>query len=125
MVSRRMPSAQIFHLTEPAAWAAATAEGAYRLSTRGRTLPEVGFVHCACRGQVLGHPQALRPAVPIAQNAIAPPYSDGLLGERDLVGLADGASGRGDEIDEVALPRLVDAPAGDLVARVAVAVQGE
>ena len=53
MVSRRMPSAQIFHLTEPAAWAAATGEGAYRLSTRGRALADVGFVHCAYRDQVL------------------------------------------------------------------------
>ena len=42
-----------------------------------------------------------------------------------LVGLADRAARWGDEIDEVAHSRLVDALAGDLVARVAVAVQGE
>jgi uncharacterized protein (DUF952 family) len=61
MVSWRMPSAQIFHLTLPAAWAAAATEGAYRLSTRDRTLAEVGFVHCGYREQVLDVAERLYP----------------------------------------------------------------
>jgi uncharacterized protein (DUF952 family) len=56
-----MPSAQIFHLTSQAAWAAATTEGVYRLSTRGRTLGEVGFVHCGYRDQVLDVAERLYP----------------------------------------------------------------
>jgi hypothetical protein len=47
------------------------------------------------------------------------------LGERDLVGLANGAWRWGDEIDEVAHPRPVGARAGNLVARVAPSVHGE
>jgi hypothetical protein len=47
------------------------------------------------------------------------------LGERDLVGFEDRASRRGDEIDEVGHPRVVDARARDLVARVTPAVQGD
>ena len=39
--------------------------------------------------------------------------------------MADGASGWGNEIDEVANSGLVDAGAGVLVAGVAVAVQGQ
>jgi glutathione S-transferase len=53
MVSRRNALGADLHLTEPAAWAAATGEGAYRLSPRDRTLADVGFVHCAYRDQVL------------------------------------------------------------------------
>jgi uncharacterized protein (DUF952 family) len=34
-------------------WDAASASGAYRLSTRDRTLAEVGFVHCGYRHQVV------------------------------------------------------------------------
>jgi uncharacterized protein (DUF952 family) len=44
---------RIHHLTTPVEWAAASAEDAYRLSTRDRTLEEVGFVHCGHRQQVL------------------------------------------------------------------------
>ncbi|MBJ7600877.1 MAG: DUF952 domain-containing protein [Candidatus Nephthysia bennettiae] len=47
------PAERIYHLTTPGEWAAATAEGAYRFSTRDRTLEEVGFVHCGHREQVL------------------------------------------------------------------------
>jgi uncharacterized protein (DUF952 family) len=47
------PAKRIYHLTTPGEWAAATAEGAYRYSTRDRTLDEVGFVHCGHREQVL------------------------------------------------------------------------
>lgn len=44
----------IFHIAEEADWTAARASGDYRVSTRGRTLAEEGFVHAARRDQVLG-----------------------------------------------------------------------
>ena len=47
------PAERIYHLTTRGEWAAATAAGAYRFSARGRTLEEVGFVHCGHREQVL------------------------------------------------------------------------
>jgi uncharacterized protein (DUF952 family) len=37
----------LLHITTPGDWAAAAAEGWYRLSTRGRTLEEEGFIHCS------------------------------------------------------------------------------
>ena len=42
----------IFHLTTPAEWADALAAGTYRRSTRGRSLEEVGFIHCSYAHQV-------------------------------------------------------------------------
>jgi uncharacterized protein (DUF952 family) len=42
----------IFHIAEADAWDAARAAGEYRVSTRGRTLADVGFVHCGHRHQV-------------------------------------------------------------------------
>jgi glutathione S-transferase len=45
-------SRDIFHITTDADWARAQAEGAYSASTRGRTLAQVGFVHCAFEEQV-------------------------------------------------------------------------
>ena len=42
----------IFHITTEAGWARAQAEGAYSASTRGLTLAQVGFVHCAFEEQV-------------------------------------------------------------------------
>jgi glutathione S-transferase len=56
-----MSTARIFHLTSAAAWAAAAGEGVYRFSTRGRTLAEVGFVHCGYREQVLDVAERLYP----------------------------------------------------------------
>ena len=44
----------IFHITTEADWAHAQAEGVYSLSTRGLTLAQVGFVHCAFEKQVSG-----------------------------------------------------------------------
>ncbi|WP_119731427.1 DUF952 domain-containing protein [Thermomonospora amylolytica] len=46
----------IFHVAYRADWDAARAEGrAYAMSTRGRTLDDVGFVHCAAtEDQVIG-----------------------------------------------------------------------
>jgi uncharacterized protein (DUF952 family) len=45
--------AVIFHIAEASDWAAAQAAGSYRISTRGRTLAEEGFIHAARREQVL------------------------------------------------------------------------
>jgi uncharacterized protein (DUF952 family) len=42
----------IFHITTEADWERAQAEGAYSASTRGLTLAQVGFVHCAFEEQV-------------------------------------------------------------------------
>lgn len=51
--------AELFHLTEPEIWAAAVRAGEYRMSTRGRTLAEEGFIHCSLRHQVRGVADAL------------------------------------------------------------------
>ena len=42
----------IFHITTEAEWARAQVEGSYQGSTSGRTLAEVGFIHCALQEQV-------------------------------------------------------------------------
>jgi glutathione S-transferase len=42
----------IFHLALPDDWTAAFAEGEYRMSTRGMTLDDVGYIHCSTREQV-------------------------------------------------------------------------
>jgi uncharacterized protein (DUF952 family) len=44
----------IHHLALPEDWAAAFATGEYRVSTRGRSLDEIGFIHCASADQVEG-----------------------------------------------------------------------
>ncbi|XIG75181.1 hypothetical protein C1N81_18680 [Streptomyces sp. SGAir0957] len=38
---------ELLHLTERALWESARATGAYTMSTRGKTLEEVGFIHCS------------------------------------------------------------------------------
>jgi uncharacterized protein (DUF952 family) len=43
---------QLFHLTERATWLAAEPAGEYRMSTRGVTLAEEGFIHCSLRHQL-------------------------------------------------------------------------
>jgi uncharacterized protein (DUF952 family) len=42
----------IFHITDAAQWYAAAATGVYTGSTRGKTLDEVGFIHCSFDHQV-------------------------------------------------------------------------
>jgi glutathione S-transferase len=42
----------IFHIALRAEWADAQAGGVYRRSTLGRSLDEVGFIHCSRRDQV-------------------------------------------------------------------------
>jgi uncharacterized protein (DUF952 family) len=44
----------ILHLTERALWDEARAVGSYEMSTRGRTLGDVGFIHCSLRHQLPG-----------------------------------------------------------------------
>jgi len=43
---------ELFHITERATWLAAVQVGEYRMSTRGVTLEEQGFIHCSLRHQV-------------------------------------------------------------------------
>jgi len=43
----------IFHLAMPDDWAGAFVTGEYRMSTRGMTLDEVGFIHCSTREQMV------------------------------------------------------------------------
>jgi len=42
----------IHHLALADDWAAAFATGEYRMSTRGLTIDDVGFIHCSTRDQV-------------------------------------------------------------------------
>jgi uncharacterized protein (DUF952 family) len=44
----------VFHIARREDWEAAAGDGEYRVSTLGRTLADVGFIHCsASRAQVL------------------------------------------------------------------------
>ncbi|HUS42612.1 MAG TPA: DUF952 domain-containing protein [Ilumatobacteraceae bacterium] len=42
----------IFHMALPDDWATAFATGEYRMSTRGVTLDQEGFIHCSTREQL-------------------------------------------------------------------------
>lgn len=44
---------EILHIALPDDWAAAKATGEYRVSTRGHTLDDVGFIHCSHPHQVV------------------------------------------------------------------------
>jgi uncharacterized protein (DUF952 family) len=46
--------AELFHITERAVWLAAVRAGDYRMSTRGVTLEDEGFIHCSLRHQLRG-----------------------------------------------------------------------
>ena len=46
--------AELFHITERAVWLQAVRAGDYRMSTRGVTLREQGFIHCSLRHQLRG-----------------------------------------------------------------------
>ena len=46
------PDDPIFHLAVPDDWAAAFTTGEYRMSTRGVTLEQEGFIHCSTRAQM-------------------------------------------------------------------------
>jgi len=43
---------ELFHLADRSEWLAAAAAGEYRISTRGVTLAEQGFIHCSLRQQL-------------------------------------------------------------------------
>jgi glutathione S-transferase len=49
----------IFHITTTADWSAAQATRSYRLSTRSRSLDDVGFIHCSNAHQVTGVANAI------------------------------------------------------------------
>jgi uncharacterized protein (DUF952 family) len=38
---------ELLHITDRATWENARRSGAYEMSTRGRTLGDEGFIHCA------------------------------------------------------------------------------
>jgi uncharacterized protein (DUF952 family) len=42
----------IYHIAAAEDWERARSAGAYRMSTRGRTLDEEGFIHCSRASQV-------------------------------------------------------------------------
>jgi uncharacterized protein (DUF952 family) len=44
--------APIFHITRAEDWAGAVTAGEYRMSTLGKTLDDVGFIHCSQTDQV-------------------------------------------------------------------------
>jgi maltose O-acetyltransferase len=45
---------ELLHITERALWESARATGTYTMSTRGKTLDEVGFIHCSFPHQLRG-----------------------------------------------------------------------
>jgi len=47
-----MTDERIHHLALPDDWAATFDTGEYRMSTRGVTLEEEGFIHCSTRAQI-------------------------------------------------------------------------
>jgi glutathione S-transferase len=49
----------IFHIADATAWGDALSAGEYRCSTLGKTLDEVGFIHCSRREQVAAVANAL------------------------------------------------------------------
>ena len=46
--------AELLHITEGAAWLEGSEAGEYRMSTRGVTLEDQGFIHCSLRHQLRG-----------------------------------------------------------------------
>jgi uncharacterized protein (DUF952 family) len=46
--------AELFHITGRQTWLAASQAGEYRVSTRGVTLEEQGFIHCSLPHQLRG-----------------------------------------------------------------------
>jgi uncharacterized protein (DUF952 family) len=50
---------ELLHLTERPLWDAARVAGAYTGSTRGKSLDDVGFIHCSYAPQLRGVAEAL------------------------------------------------------------------
>jgi RimJ/RimL family protein N-acetyltransferase/uncharacterized protein (DUF952 family) len=57
--TRRLVLQRIYHITRRSDWQAAAREGSYKLSTRDRTLQDVGFIHCSYAHQVAGVANAI------------------------------------------------------------------
>jgi uncharacterized protein (DUF952 family) len=51
--------AELLHITERAAWLEAVRAGEYRMSTRGITLEEQGYIHCSLRHQLAAVAEAV------------------------------------------------------------------
>ena len=49
----------LLHITERASWAAAVQAGEYRMSTRGITLEQQGYIHCSQPHQLRGVAEAI------------------------------------------------------------------
>jgi uncharacterized protein (DUF952 family) len=49
----RPPPRVLYHIATAADWAQAQRDGEYRISTRGRTLAEEGFIHTSTASQVI------------------------------------------------------------------------
>jgi uncharacterized protein (DUF952 family) len=47
-----LSAGEIFHITSPEVWRRATTNGSFTESTRGRSLKQVGFIHCSFAEQV-------------------------------------------------------------------------
>lgn len=63
----------IFHIAELSDWQAAQESGDYRISTRGRTLADEGFIHASQRHQILDIADAFyRDAGPVVLLSIDP-----------------------------------------------------
>jgi len=77
----------IFHIAETVAWERAQTSGEYRCSTLGRTLDEVGFIHCSRLGQVAAVANArYRPAPPLVLLVIDPGKVRAEIRDEDLEG---------------------------------------
>ena len=82
---------QIFHLAEPADWASAQQSGAYRQSTRGRTLADDGFIHASTDGQWQKVRRSIYAEYPEALVLLA--IDSGLLTSEVRMEVGDPASG--------------------------------
>jgi uncharacterized protein (DUF952 family) len=52
---------EVLHITDRAGWQEAARIGEYRMSTRGVTLEQEGFIHCSLRQQLRGVAEFLYP----------------------------------------------------------------
>jgi uncharacterized protein (DUF952 family) len=50
---------ELLHITDRATWDAAERDGEYRMSSRGITLEDEGFIHCSLRHQLRGVAEAI------------------------------------------------------------------
>jgi uncharacterized protein (DUF952 family) len=79
----------IFHIAHRADWDAALVTGEYRVSTRGLTLDQVGFIHASSADQLAGVAELFYRDDP--ESLVVLEIDDGALG--DAVRWEDGGSG--------------------------------